>query len=257
MKRHLAAHLILPQGITLKQVVEAYATELGNTTFQLIAESMTLTISGGGERATVPVQVTLYAQVESMDGRLHLRPVMAAGWTENPIDEWFLNNVIFCRRRSEWPASFCRRSAYPDRVRRRRPDPTRRCPVTSARRGCRGPRRQAGPDPAVSRDMAHQPVFRGAERGGKTCGGQRRGPVSDRPDLRHSWIGQHRHRHGPVRCDLPNLGITVGPGSAGAPQLTFKASIVGNVTPASRSDASPSVSTTRCTRRRLRRAPSA
>lgn len=94
IREHLAEHLALPEGITIDQVVDAYAAELEDTVFQVIADSMTMTISGGGEHATEPVSVTLYARVESVGGKLHLRPLKATGRTENPVDEWFLNNVI-------------------------------------------------------------------------------------------------------------------------------------------------------------------
>lgn len=91
---HLAAHAQPPEGVTLDELIDAYVATLEPTTFRIVADAMTMTIEGGGEHGTAPVTVTLYAQVDSSGGHLTLRPLKATGTTDDPTDEWFLNNVI-------------------------------------------------------------------------------------------------------------------------------------------------------------------
>lgn len=92
--QHLGAHLEPPPGVTVEQLIDAYVTTLEHTTFQVVANDMTMTIQGGGEHATVPVKVTLYVQVDSFGPHLTLRPLKATGTTGNPTDDWFLNHII-------------------------------------------------------------------------------------------------------------------------------------------------------------------
>jgi hypothetical protein len=93
VEEHLAA-LDVPVDVSHEQLVDAYVAALEPTTFSFHAAAMTMTIAGDGEKATVPVQLTVYVQAESAAGTVTLRPLKATGTTPSPDDEWFLNNVI-------------------------------------------------------------------------------------------------------------------------------------------------------------------
>lgn len=92
--RHLRTHLEPPSGLTVEQLIDVYVATLEHTTFQVVANEMTMSIEGGGEHATVPVQVVLYVQIDSFGAHLTLRLLKATGTTGNPTDDWFLNNII-------------------------------------------------------------------------------------------------------------------------------------------------------------------
>jgi hypothetical protein len=92
LREHLA-DFTPPGEISNAAVVDAYLGELEDTAFQLLIDSMTMTIAGEGH-ATVPVTVTIFIHVESTAGKLNLVPVKAIGTTPSPDDEWVLNQVI-------------------------------------------------------------------------------------------------------------------------------------------------------------------
>jgi len=96
-RRILHEHLLAlepPAGVSRDQIESAYADTLENTTFQLVMDEMTMTVKGEGGEGTAPCRVTIFAQADSADGTMTLRPIKAVGTTSNESDEWFLNAVI-------------------------------------------------------------------------------------------------------------------------------------------------------------------
>ena len=95
LENHLAQPLA--QGhypVAIDKVQAGLMTELADQVFTMSMADVALTVSGDGSSATDKVTLQIYVQASSAGGVLSLDPLKATGITDNPSDEWFLNNVM-------------------------------------------------------------------------------------------------------------------------------------------------------------------
>lgn len=83
-----------PGGVRHADLVDALAATLEQSTFQLVMPDVAMTVEGEGGSGTDQVAVTVVVQASSAGGQMTLRPLKATGATDNPSDQWFINEVI-------------------------------------------------------------------------------------------------------------------------------------------------------------------
>jgi hypothetical protein len=93
LRSHLL-HLEPPTGVSRQQMVSGLMANLEENTFQLQLNNMNMTLKSGSESGSALVQVVVVAQAQVENGQMTLRAIKAIGTTENPSDQWFVNNVI-------------------------------------------------------------------------------------------------------------------------------------------------------------------
>lgn len=76
------------------RATEALSAAFSTSTFEMLFSNVALSVSGGGTSGTDQVSLTVYVQANSADGKMSLIPLKAVGTTQNPADQWVLNNVI-------------------------------------------------------------------------------------------------------------------------------------------------------------------